>query len=436
MLRLMVKFQPQAFHPNDFSPSLKMPKVKTNRGKSKKIRCPWCGKKICSETNVLQHMNQPTGLCYTVGWYKDHALRTLYQPPQDLPDSSHHPDLDLHVQMDMDVDHYDSLHLPSDQWSQGFDDDMGDIGMEVEDISDMWQSFTSIHPGCGTSFPGGSTFMDSFWQDAHAKERRENLFYPFASSEEWQFSSWCMRSGLRPVIQWSADTTEHAHIQEVKVPARLSNNQNYYNQIAHYLDRSDKCFRFNVATYFETRREGNPSEDNDNLEEEHDIELDFNNCSLHDHMNLPHLPLNYFVIANALACDSIPNAPKPHRTFSNITTAFHLTTKPSLHMTIDNAAILFKLPDLRPVIREFLQCAQNHLNHPVSGVTSQDLHYPLPFNCIQIWYKIHIQQFLYHKAQDIDAPQTLRVLPPSGDHPHGLYDMVILSPSPDSDWPQ
>ncbi|KAI6114585.1 hypothetical protein EDD16DRAFT_1521008 [Pisolithus croceorrhizus] len=196
MLRLMVKFQPQALHPNDFSPGLKMPKAKINHGKLKKIRCLWCRKKFCSKTNVLQHMNQPMGLCYAVGWYKDHALRTLYQPPQDLPDSSHHPDLDSHVQTDMDVDHYDSLHLPSDQWSQGFDDDTGDIRMEVKDISDMWQSFTSIHPGCGTSFPGGSTFMDSFWQDAHTKEWRENLFYPFASSEEWQFSSWCMCLGL------------------------------------------------------------------------------------------------------------------------------------------------------------------------------------------------------------------------------------------------
>ncbi|KAI6103220.1 hypothetical protein EV401DRAFT_2079615 [Pisolithus croceorrhizus] len=192
----MVKFQPQALHPNDFSPGLKMPKAKINHGKLKKIRCLWCRKKFCSKTNVLQHMNQPMGLCYAVGWYKDHALRTLYQPPQDLPDSSHHPDLDSHVQTDMDVDHYDSLHLPSDQWSQGFDDDTGDIRMEVEDISDMWQSFTSIHPGCGTSFPGGSTCMDSFWQDAHTKEQRENLFYPFASSEEWQFSSWCMHLGL------------------------------------------------------------------------------------------------------------------------------------------------------------------------------------------------------------------------------------------------
>ncbi|KAI6101999.1 hypothetical protein EDD16DRAFT_1495086 [Pisolithus croceorrhizus] len=238
-----------------------------------------------------------------------------------------------------------------------------------------------------------------------------------------------------PVIQWSADTTKHAHIQEVKVPAWLSNNQNYYDQITHYLDHSDKCFHFDVATYFETRHEGNPSEDDDDSEEEHDIELNFNNCSLCDHMNLPHLPLNYFVIANALASDSIPNALKPHHTFSNITTAFHLVTRPSLCMTIDDTTILFKLPDLRPAIGEFLQHAQNHLNHPVSGVMSQDLRYPLPFDCIQIWYKIHIQQFLYHKAQDIDTPQTLRVLPPSGDHPHGLYDMVILSPGPNSDWP-
>ncbi|KAI6001870.1 hypothetical protein EDD15DRAFT_2192608 [Pisolithus albus] len=28
------------------------------------------------------------------------------------------------------------------------------------------------------------------------KEWGENLFYPFASSEEWQFSAWCMCLGL------------------------------------------------------------------------------------------------------------------------------------------------------------------------------------------------------------------------------------------------
>ena len=34
------------------------------------------------------------------------------------------------------------------------------------------------------------------------------------------------------VMQWSADVTEHTHVQEIKVPAHAGNNQNYYSQIA------------------------------------------------------------------------------------------------------------------------------------------------------------------------------------------------------------
>jgi hypothetical protein len=49
-------------------------------------------------------------------------------------------------------------------------------------------------------------------------------------------------------IQWSADLTEHAHITEVKDPARSSNNQDYESQICRYLDRADKCRRFDLAT--------------------------------------------------------------------------------------------------------------------------------------------------------------------------------------------
>ena len=44
------------------------------------------------------------------------------------------------------------------------------------------------------------------------------------------------------VMQWSADVTEHTHVTEVKNPARAGNNQNYHSQIAHHLDRTDKCF--------------------------------------------------------------------------------------------------------------------------------------------------------------------------------------------------
>ena len=48
-------------------------------------------------------------------------------------------------------------------------------------------------------------------------------------------------------IQWLADITEHAHITDIKDPARAGNNQNYDAQICRHLDRSDKCHRFDLA---------------------------------------------------------------------------------------------------------------------------------------------------------------------------------------------
>jgi len=48
-------------------------------------------------------------------------------------------------------------------------------------------------------------------------------------------------------IQWSADMTEHAHIDQIKDPARGSNNNNYNPQICRQLDRLEKCRNFELA---------------------------------------------------------------------------------------------------------------------------------------------------------------------------------------------
>ncbi|KAG6372388.1 hypothetical protein JVT61DRAFT_7853 [Boletus reticuloceps] len=95
-------------------------------------------------------------------------------------------------------------------------------------------------------------------------------------------------------------------------------------------------------------------------------------------MKLSRTPVNYFTITDALTSGFIPDVLKPCRTFSTSTTTFHLAIKPSLHMSIDAASDLFRLPDLHPTISEFLQCIKNHMNHPISGVTSQDLHVHFP----------------------------------------------------------
>ena len=243
-----------------------------------------------------------------------------------------------------------------------------------------------------------------------------------------------------PVMQWSADATEHAHVQEIKVPARLSNNQNYYNQIARYLDRSDKCFRFDIATYFQAWCENAslPEDDDADIEreDEYGIGIDSGVPLLQDHMNVSHPIVDYFSVTDALSCSAIPNALKPHHTFSTSTTTFHLANKPSLSMTVDEAATLYGIPDLQPAIWAFLHHVQHGTDHPVSGLRTPDMQCPLPFNRIQIWYKLRVQQFLYHDKNRVDALQTVCAYPPSGDHPHRLYDTVITSPGPESNWPQ
>lgn len=150
-------------------------------------------------------MNQPTGMCHVASLYQDHsnifgeslqgdnvvpissdiaAPDTLYRP--------HDPESDPEPHTQEDIGRPPSpAPLPFDSGYQ----ESENIGMDLDD-TDGPQKITETFPGCSDSYPGGSTFMDFFWQDKYAREREENLYYPFASEEEWQFSSWCSRSGL------------------------------------------------------------------------------------------------------------------------------------------------------------------------------------------------------------------------------------------------
>lgn len=58
------------------------------------------------------------------------------------------------------------------------------------------ESHVEYYPGASDIYPGGKTFMQDFFSDEHGSLRRDNLFYPFASREDWQLASWLLRSGL------------------------------------------------------------------------------------------------------------------------------------------------------------------------------------------------------------------------------------------------
>ena len=49
------------------------------------------------------------------------------------------------------------------------------------------------------------------------------------------------------LLQWSTDTTEHAHIEVIKDLASMTNNQDYDSQICCTLDRDEKCQLFETA---------------------------------------------------------------------------------------------------------------------------------------------------------------------------------------------
>ena len=127
--------------------------------------------------------------------------------------------------------------------------------------------------------------------------------------------------------------------------------------------------------------------------------------------------------------------PKPHCMFLTSTTTFHITTKPSLCLNIDEAATLFRIPDLHPVIRDFLQHLQDNASYPITSIRNKDPQYPLLLNHIQISCKLHVQQPLYHSKGKVDSPQALRAFHPSNTHPHRLYDTAIMSPDSESNWP-
>ncbi|KAF8546317.1 hypothetical protein OG21DRAFT_1427336, partial [Imleria badia] len=227
------------------------------------------------------------------------------------------------------------------------------------------------------------------------------------------------------VMQWTADVTEHAHVTEIKQPAHSGNNQDYYIQIAQHLDRSEKCFRFDIVVHLaSTEHKGSDKYDEDQADEH---EPDSEALRVKHYYSPTRKAANYFEMAKALASDTVPNTVLPHKTFASSTIAFRLALKPSLRVLIDEAAEIFGLPDLRLAIADYFNSPDRSVercgeisNHPEQ---------------MQIWFKVRVQQPTYHDPRSFEPPQSLVASPPSTRFLGARYDCAIVSPSDESDWP-
>ena len=142
-------------------------------------RCPSCGRGgFKDHVAVAKHMSQPHSGCNS--WLddlvriQDHLTRpcTLdlddMQEPQEDEACVIHPHPDAGKVFDMDVE----------------------VGAVESGVN------AEYFPHAARVYDGGLTFMDQFDTDPFSTLRRSNLFYPFASWQDWELGSWLLRSGL------------------------------------------------------------------------------------------------------------------------------------------------------------------------------------------------------------------------------------------------
>ncbi|KAG1899326.1 uncharacterized protein F5891DRAFT_1128984 [Suillus fuscotomentosus] len=235
-------------------------------------------------------------------------------------------------------------------------------------------------------------------------------------------------------LQWTADTTEHAHIMEIKNPARSSNNNNYDPQICRHLDHADKCRRFDLAMSLldNVPDSGQQDPDDDEKDEnDRDIPADLLMTMKYPGHSCP--ITNYFGIAKVLQHREVGTVPVPLRSFVVECTAFHLTYDPSIrNISVDNAAIKFAIAD-------FLHCEATHGRdhiHTIGEARRAGPTASLPFDKLQVGFKLRVQDTDFHDASIIRPAQTLNCAPPSDPWTCGWYDTVIINNEARYLWPE
>ena len=263
-------------------------------------------------------------------------------------------------------------------------------------------------------------------------------------------------------INWSADHTEHAHIEVVKDPAKSGNNQKYEEQICRSLDRLDKCHRFDLATAIRDARIEFGTSSLSQLDDDSDLYSEDENdtfpdsekkyqtsssatlldsiCTVSNSIaRTRRIPTNYFEEAACLVQDHDSTTPLPFRTFTaGSRTAIHLNRQPFLRRTlVHEISRRFRIPDLIPSLAHFLSRAAdgNRSLHTIGGRRPPTGVICLPFEKLEVWQGLRIQMKDHHNPRTVHPPQTICAIPPSEKWPLGRFDAVLVNTDPDKEWP-
>ena len=254
-----------------------------------------------------------------------------------------------------------------------------------------------------------------------------------------------------PPCQWSADFTEHAHIEVVKDPARSGNNHAYELQICQFLDRLEKIRNFTLATSI--CNAGVQFGDTTLVEDEDDDETGFREDVVSTtaqllpflwtsgyHIGTPRI-VDYFYHADLMKRGLLNQSSlRPFRTYqSTENIVYHLSCDPSYKITISEATDLFDIQDLSAAIGSYIMHhSSNQASSHLDLFGGRRRIYPgrLPVSRLHIWNKLRLQTTSYHFPHDKLAPYTINAAPPSAMWPHGHYDSAVFNIDSSKKWPQ
>ncbi|KAG2338198.1 hypothetical protein BDR05DRAFT_952101 [Suillus weaverae] len=243
------------------------------------------------------------------------------------------------------------------------------------------------------------------------------------------------------LLQWSADTTEHAHITLIKDPADSTNNNNVDAQICRFLDCVEKCRSFQTMTSLiaqlsqsHAQAAGSLVMDNGLGSDDEGadvVEVDAQ-AAVTNHLWGSKCPVtNFFKKAEQVSLNV--KATRPLWTFDVGSTAIHLNFDPFLRrILVDVVAENFSLPDLQGALADYIQ-REGH-----SHGTSQSFHKleeqcraapdaSLPFSNLMVWFKVWVQQASYYNQSATPPALTINASPPSTTKKYGHYDAAIFA---------
>ncbi len=78
----------------------------------------------------------------------------------------------------------------------GSDDGEGHAASDADSLNEPSGHCTDEHPHAGANFGDGQHILEKISLDEFVKQRKENLYYPFANKDDWEVAAWLSKSGL------------------------------------------------------------------------------------------------------------------------------------------------------------------------------------------------------------------------------------------------